>query len=231
MNLQELIYEAGELGFDSIKQQSNWVRYINRAVQAIAQYKNWPCLHDRRPYVILAGDHSVSLGPQFKCLSGEQSPISVTFQNGDSSYDLPVSVISRELCEQTLYWPSINQIVGGPPVPGGYIPIRVVFLERDNGGDWRLHIPQPFIVVPNSPYNVSAFYYPNPLKLGTDRNPITDHPDLVECVINYACSLALFSEDKTSKQGAAARALYKESLTAADYTEDRARWIGQVMRM
>lgn len=231
MTLSELTYEAGELGNDSVKQESNWTRFVNRAVQQISEYKSWSFLHDRRRFTILTGDHSVSLGREFKCLSNEQSPISVTYASGGTTYDLPVNVISRALSEQTLYWPSINQIVGGPPIPGGYIPIRVVYLERDGGGDWRLFIPSPFIVVPDAPYNVSGFWHPAPMKLGTDHNPITDDRNLCEAVINYACARSWFSTDKTSKQGDAAMALYEESLMKADYADDWNRYSGIVLRM
>lgn len=78
---------------------------------------------------------------------------------------------------------------------------------------------------------MSGFYYPNPLRLGTDSNAITNHPDLVECVINYAAARSFFSEDPTSLKGVAAMQLYNDSFNDATYTDSEIRFSGRVLRM
>lgn len=194
-------------------------------------------MHDRRHYVILAGDTSVSLGRDFKRLTDEESPISVSYQTGgepNTVYNLPCRVLSREEVERQLYWPWIGQYLN-QPVPGGYIPIRVVFLEKNltgiHGGEWQLKIPPAFNVTSDSPYNVSGYYFPRPLERGTDENAVTNDPDAVQAVINKAISLAYFAEDPTSQKGIAANTEFENFFSNASYTDSLVKFGGRVLRM
>lgn len=210
-------------------------RFVNRAVRAIANRKNWTFLHSERTYIMQAGDTEVSMGPDFKELSNEESPISVSYQSGSNQvFRLPVRVLSREEVERQLYWPWINQYLN-QPVPGGYVPIRVVFMERNSSGHgagvWRLKIPPQFYVTSESPYNVSGFYYPAALVLPTDTNPITEDPDLADAVVNYAKYLKYAAVDETSKQAMAAKAMFDDHFKEADYTDEWVKYAGRSIRM
>jgi hypothetical protein len=234
MNLFDLVREVGELPGRSQRTDQDVKRFINRAIRAIANRKNWSFLHDNRPYVILTGDTSVSMGPDFKCLSTEESPISVSYEAGNMTYRLPCRVLSREEVERQLFWPWIGQFLN-QPVPGGYVPIRVVFMERDStggqGGVWRLHIPPQFNVQSNSPYNVSAFYFPKPLIHPDDTNAITEDPDLADAVVNYAKSLKYSAENEMDSRAKMCLAAYEEHFTQADYSDELIKYAGRSLRM
>lgn len=234
MNLNEILIEVGELPGTNQRTNLDLKRFVNRAVRSISNRKNWTFLKSIRPYVILSGQTGVSMGPDFKCLSGEESPISVTYNAGNQTFRLPVRVLSREEVERQLYWPWIGQFLN-QPVPGGYVPIRVVFMERNadghESGEWYLKIPPQFYVQANSPYNVSAYYHPRPLILGTDSNPVTNDPDLADAVVNYAKSLMYAAVDPTSKQAAACMAMFEDHFTEADYTDGFVQYSGRSLRM
>lgn len=234
MDLQNLIREVGELPGGNARTDMDIKRFVNRAVMAVAQEQNWTFLRDVRAYTILSGTHSVSMGPNYKCLSDEKSPISVTYNAGDQTFKLPVLVISEEELQRFMYFPYIGQFTN-QPTPGGYVPIRVVYMKRNmtggDGGTWRLHIPAQFTVISDSPYNVSAYYYPSPLVLGTDHNPLTDDPNLCDAVVNYAKWLKYCAVDETSKQAIASKAMYDEHFRNANYADQRARFSGRTLRM
>lgn len=228
--LEEIIYEVGELSVRSQRTELDLVRFMNRAIRMIAQRKDFTAMHDRRPFYILTGNTSVSLGADFKKMSDEESPVSVSYVSGGNTYNLPVLVISREQVERQQFWPLIAQFQYQPS-PGGFVPIRVVFLERNAGGDWALFIPPQFSVQNTTQYNVSAFFYPAPLKLGTDHNAITDDPDLVQAIIDKTRSITYLSEDPNSVPGKAALALYEEAFKSADYADSAIKYQARDMHM
>lgn len=229
-SLHELVYEAGELTNPDVALQSNWVGWANRAIREIANEVNWTFTHDRRQYTLLSGDTSVSLGPDYKCLSDEDSPISVSYSSGGNTYNLPVRVLSREEVERYVLYPWINQFLS-QPVPGGYTPIRVVFLERNNGGETRLHIPPQFNLQVSQPYNVSAFYYPAALKLGSDHNAITDDPNLVSAIINRMRSLSFEAKNPADPRVKAAMELRQDAYDRAHYADVDQKFSGRSLRM
>jgi len=190
-------------------------QYVNRAIRSIAQRRNWTWMWNRTQNTILSGNSNVSLGPDFKELSPENSPISITYGN----YNLPVVVTSRSRIESFGIWPFPN----GPqsfPTPGGYNPVQIVFLEQDGpGGDWKMWVPPQYPITQNSVYNVSAYYFPAPLNLGPDQNAFTTHGILQNAVINLAKSYAYFAEESDSVKGQAAAALAEEQYTEAIYAD------------
>lgn len=234
MQLEDLIREVGELPGGSQRTDQDVKRFVNRAVRAVAGRQDWTFLQDVRPYVILSGQHSVSLGKDFKSRSGESFPVSVTYNAGNQTFKLPVRVLSLEEVEKQLFWPWIGQYLN-QPVPGGYIPIRVVYFQYQatgfEAGTWHLKIPAQFYVVADAPYNVSAYYYPKPLILPTDHNAITDDPDLADAVVNYAKYLKYSAEDETSKRAQAAKANFDDHFKNADYRDSSVRYQGRELRM
>jgi hypothetical protein len=234
MQLSDLIREVGELPGGSNRTDQDVKRFVNRAVREICARKNFTFTADVRSYVIQSGNHSVSLGPDYKCLSGEESPVSVTYNAGNQTFKLPVRVLSLEEVERQSYWPWIGQYLN-QPTPGGYIPIRVVYFQYQStgfeAGTWRLHIPAQFYVIADAPYNVSAFFYPPELKLPTDHNAVTDDPHLADATVNYAKALKYFAEDETSKRGVAAMALYEDHFSKANYTDAFVKYSGRTLRM
>lgn len=234
MDLQDLIREVGELPGGSHRTDQDVKRFINRALRAIAGRENYTFMADVRPYVILSGQHSVSLGPDYKARTGEFSCVSVTYNAGNQTFKLPVRVLSLEEVERQLYWPWIGQFLN-QPVPGGYIPIRVVYFQYQatgfEAGTWHLKIPPQFYVLADAPYNVSAYFYPKPLVLPSDHNAFTDDPDLADAMVNYAKFLKYSSEDETDKRAAFCKAAYEEHFVQADYRDSFVRYQGRELRM
>lgn len=226
MQLSEIIREIGELSVRSAAQDSDYKSLINRAQRGIAQRNNWSFLHARRQASVLSGATSVRLGPTFKQLSEEKSPVSYTDSSlGQSS--VPVKVSSREEIESWWPWPwPFGPIL--VPIPGSYLPIRVIFIENNNG-EWTLNIPPQFAASSTLVFNISAYWYPNDLQLGTDRNAITDHGDLCEALINRARALAYFAEDPTDKKGIASMNAYQQYFKSALYADEKQKTGGRVL--
>lgn len=225
MDLQDLCREVGELPGANNRTNLEIKRFINRAVRAIGGRKDWTWMRAVRPFVILSGNHSVSMGSDYKCLSTEDSPVSVSYNAGpgpDQAYQLPVRVLSLEEIQKCLYFPYIGQYLT-QPIPGGYVPLRVVYFQYNatgfNSGTWRMHVPPQFAVVADSPYNVSAYYYPPPLVLPTDHNACTDDPDLADAVVNYAKSLKYSSVDENDTRADKCMARFEDHFTESDYTD------------
>lgn len=220
VKLDYLIYELAEIGVKSPRTMQNAKEYINRAIRALAERQNWTGLHNRTQNTILSGQTSCSLGENFKELTDEQSPISFTY----GQYNLPVVVTSRERIESFGIWPFPN----GPlsfPVPGGYNPIQIVFLEQDGpSGMWTLNVPPQYPITQNAVFNVSAYYFPPPLVQGNEENWFTRHGDLVNAVINLAKSYAYAAEEVDSPKAQAAMALSRENYIMALYTDTQKRF-------
>lgn len=226
MTLEDLIREVGYSSKDSQVQQ-DLKGFVNRAIRTIAERANFSSMHDRRPVTIAPGFSSTPLGVGFKQLSEETSPIS--FQYG--TYFLSVLVTSRARVELAGIYPFPN----GPmsfPVPGGYMPYRVVFLERNGpGGQWSLNIPSQFNSTLPSVFWISAYWYPYPLVKGDDTNPMTMDGNLSEAIIRLAAHYAFRSVDPTDKRGDAAKEQAEEAIARAMYTDVFISMGGRAMRM
>lgn len=228
MTLTEITHEIGDLSLKSIAQDSDIKNLINRAQRSIAQRNNWSFLHNRLSVGVLSGDTGVDLPATFKQLSDEKSPVSYTDASLGQS-NVPVKVASREEIESWWPWPWPF----GPvlvPIPGSYLPIRVVFLEQ-NAGQWRLNIPPQFAATSILVFNISAYWYPKDLLLGTDRNALTDHGELAEALVNRAKAIAYFAEDPTDPRGMAAMNLYQASYRTALYADSAQKTGGRALHM
>jgi len=75
MNLSELVYELGELAIQSPRLESDYVRFVNRAMNVIQQRHNWGFMHSRLLVTISAGQNSAAIGTTFKELAPEKSPV------------------------------------------------------------------------------------------------------------------------------------------------------------
>lgn len=224
MQLSELVYEIGELGLRDSRLDLDYRGFINRAQKTIASRRNWTFLHNRAPFTIPGGSTSVSLGSTFKQLSSEQSPVSYTY----GIYNLPVYVASREEIESRGVWPWTN----GPtfqPTPGGAWPVRVVFIEQNNGGNWTLNIPPQFAPQLDLTFNVSAYFRPADLALGTDHNALTDNGFLADALMNLAMAYAI--KDPTDKRVPGFKALYEDYFRQACYEDAQRQFSGRTLRL
>lgn len=226
MNLADIVREAS-YGIKDSQVQLDIKGFANRAIRTIAERANWTSMHDRRPAIIPSGFQNVSLGAQFKQLSTEESPISYSYGN----YELAVQVTSRSRIQLAGIWPFPN----GPfsmPVPGGYMPVRVVFLERDGpGGQWKLWVPPQFPITQDAVFQIQAYWYPDPLVKGDDRNPMTDDGNLGEAIIRLTAAYAFRAVDPTDPKGDAAKAQAEEAITRAIYSDVAISLGGRALRM
>lgn len=226
MTLEDIIREVSYSVKDP-QTQLDLKGFVNRAVRTIAERANFSCLHDIRTVVVPSGYDKQNLGWDFKQLSPEESPISFSY----GSYRLAVQVTSRSRIELAGIWPFPN----GPfsfPVPGGYMPVRVVFLERDGpGGQWAIHIPPQFSLTQDAVFYVQAYWYPFPLVKGGDRNPMTDDGNLSEAIIRLAASYAFRAVDPTDKRGDAAKEQAEEAIQRAMYSDAFIALGGRTLRM
>lgn len=227
MTLAQLIHYVGEIG---VKQQAADLEirdYINQAIQYCAERYSFVGMHNWSQVTLLSGQTSVTLPTTFKELSRQQSPISFTY----GSYNLPVIVTTRSQIEAAGLWPLMN----GPlsmPLPGGYLPVRVVFLEQDGpGGQWTLNVPPQFIITTNLVFNVQGYYYPMPLQQGTDSNALTNNGQLCQAIISLAKSFAYLNDDDTSKQGTAAMERFEDLFAKCLYEDTQRLYNGINLRM
>ena len=167
---------------------------------------------------------SVSLGGTFKQLSGERSPVSYQDPTSSSPFPIPVQVVSRPAADRTATVPYSNA------QPTAY-PIQSVYLEQNGpGGQWALYLPAQYAPTPIT-FQVSAYYYPADLTLGTDHNALTDHGDLCEALVNLAKARAYFAEEVDSPKGTAALALYEQAYKSASYSDVAQGFGGRQLRM
>lgn len=230
MNLSQIVYECGEIGRSNGTGQrvdSDWISFINRAQRTIAERNDWTWMHARNQVTIASGLNSVALGSTFKKLTAEESPVSFVY----GRYNLPVKITSRERIESCGIWP----LQKGPfslPIPGGFSPIQVLFLERNApGGQWALNTPPQYSVTQDATFNVSAYWYPRDLAGGDDRNEMTDSGDLSEAIVNMAKALAYRAEEVDSPKGLAAKAIAEEAIGRALYSDGAQRWGGRTLRL
>lgn len=228
MTLSEITHEIGDLSVRSISVELDLINFINRAQRSICQRNSWSWMHQQRKANVLANSTSVALDPTFKALTEEKSPVSYTDASLGQS-NVPVKVSSRQEIESWWPWPwPFGPIL--VPIPGSYLPIRVVFIEN-NSGEWRLHIPPQFAASATLVFNISAYWFPNDLVLGTDSTPLTNSGDLGEALINRARAMAYFSEDPTDKRGIASQQLYQELYKSALYADEKQKTAGRVLHM
>jgi hypothetical protein len=223
MTLSDLIYNVGEVGLNKPYLDNDLKGFINRAMKAIGQRRDWSFLHDQISVVIPAGQTSVALPDNFKQLAPEKSP--VTYTDNSTGRNVPVTVKSRAEIER------YNYCLGYPYSR----PITVVYIEitasGTNAGKWTLNLPVADPNLQDITFNVSCFTLPTPLVLGTDSNAMTNHGELGEAIINKAKALAYFAEDPSDPKGVAANALYESHYKTAAYSDARQQIVGQSVRM
>lgn len=226
MDLESLVREV-RYSVKSAQLQQDLKGMVNRAIKTIAERRNWSAMHDLRAITIPSGYSQTSLGSDFKQLSEEESPVSFTYGN----YRIAVQVTSRSRIELAGIWPFPN----GPlsfPVPGGFMPVRVVFLERNGpGGEWTLNVPPQFSITQPAVFNVQAYWYPAVLVKGSDTNPFTMDGNLSDAIMMLARAYAYRSEDPTDERGAAAKEEAEESIVRAMYAESAIAMGGRNLRM
>ena len=228
MELSEILHEVGELSVLSQAQSLDLKGLVNRAQRGIAQRHNWSFMHNRSTASVLTGATSVVLASTFKELSSEKSPVSYTDASLGQS-NVPVKVASREEIESWWPWPwPFGPIL--VPIPGSYLPIRVVFIEC-NQSVWTLNIPPQFAASATLVFNISAYWYPKDLVLGTDHNGMTDNGDICEALINRTRALAYFAEDPTDKRGMASMNLYQQFYKSALYADEAQKSGGRTKHM
>lgn len=226
VNLADIIREAGYSAKDSQVQQ-DLKNFVNRSIRLIAERFNFTAIRDRRLVVIPSGFSSQKLGAEFKQLGMEDSPVSFTY----GQYQLPVLVTSRERIQLAGIWPFPN----GPfsfPVPGGYMPVRVVYFERNGpGGQWTLNTPPQFAITQNAEFWVTAYWYPFPLVKGEDTNPMTEDGNLSEAIVRLTVHYAFRAVNPTDPRGDAAKEQAEEAITRAIYSDAAISGAGRSWRM
>lgn len=226
MDLESIIRECS-YGVKDSQVQLDLKGMVNRSIRTIAERFNFTAMKDRRLVVIPSGFCSQKMGAEFKQLGQEDSPVS--FQYG--TYFLSVQVTSRERIELAGIWPFPN----GPlsmPVPGGYMPVRVVFFERNGpGGQWTINVPSQFSITQPAQFWVQAYWYPFPLVKGTDSNPMTEDGNLSEAIIRMAACYAYRAVNPTDPRGDAAKAQAEEAITRAIYSDASISGAGRSWRM
>jgi hypothetical protein len=135
-NLSDLIYEVGELGLRNVRLESDYIRFINRAIKRIATRRNWSFLHDRIQATIAANTTSVPLPANFKCLAPELSPITVNNDCGGLSR--PVTVLTRAEIERHHVHEWHNRHSGRH---------LAVFLEMNVSGESNATTLAPLVVI------------------------------------------------------------------------------------
>lgn len=174
-----------------------------------------------------AAFRSVALGSDFKMLTQEQSPVSIIY----AGYNLPVKVCSREEVERRGIWPWMEYTMP-VPTPGQPYPILMVYLQKRGTNQWTLNIPLQFGTPSTSMvFNVSAYYYPSTLTLGTDTTAITEHPELGEALVNLARSYVWSALDPTDPRVEAAQKIYEDRFQTALYADKAQEVNGRVLRM
>ena len=168
---------------------------------------------------------SVSLGSTFKCLGSEKGPVTYDDPTGNNPRPIPVDVVSRAITNRIGYYnPSLNTVTNT-------YPIQYVYLEQNGpSGEWGLYLPaqyQPTAIT----FNVTAYFYPADLELGTDSNALTNHPMLEEALINMTKARAYFAEEVDSPKGAAAAVLAEQAIRSAQYGDVQQEFSGRPIRM
>lgn len=229
LNLSQIIFEVAELGVRSIRIDSDAKRFVNRAQKKICERRNWSFMRDLINRTIIAQEFSVNMPSDFKELCEERSP--VTFNQPTNGAPLPCYITSRARLDRLnfwSYWPFASTYIG-------FYTIQYVFMEqrRDppgdntNDGPWTLNISRWYPNSTDITYNISCYRYVPDLVLGTDHNPLTDHGDLGDALINLTKALCYFSEDPTDPRGQAAMAIYENAYRSAAYTDARQKVGGQ----
>lgn len=229
MTLSELIYEIGELPGFGPKVQLDFRKFLNRAIAQVAARRNWTFTHDYQQVTIEAASSSASLGSGFKCLGPEDSPVSVNWPDNPSSVGVPVKVITRAQMQRQGWWGYGYNLIIPPALPQAYAP--AVFLEQNADGVWTINGFGPY----SQPvtYNISAYYYPPALVLGTDSNGVTNNPEIQDALINRAKAIAFLSTgaddpafEMHQKAGMACQALYEMHYKQAAMDDARRRVAG-----
>lgn len=226
MNLSQIIYRVGELGVKNAVTDLDIVEFINEAQREVADRKLWSFMHDYRTATMVSGQTKAPLGVTFKQLGTEESPVSFNYSN----YQLPVKVLSRARIDGMGIWPWLN----GPfslSIPGGYMPAMVTFLEQDAGGEWTLNVPVQYIVTQDITFNVSAYYYPDNLTVGTATNAFTNDGNLCQAIVNIAKERAYSNVETDSQKATAARMLAEQAIERAIYSDGQKSMGGRTMRM
>lgn len=81
------------------------------------------------------------------------------------------------------------------------------------------------------PFNVSAYYFPAALALGTDSNALTNHGLLADGLVNLVKAMAYETEDPTDKRAIACRMLYEDYYNKAIYQDTAQQFGGRELRM
>lgn len=227
MTLGEIILEVGELALRNPRTEINVRSYINRAINIIGQRRSWTFMHTIQQVTIQAQQTSAAMPASFKCLSEQSSPISFTY----GQYRLPVTVTTRSYIESCGLWPLMN----GPlsmPVPGGYMPIRVVFMERDGpGGLWTLNVPPQFIITTAMVFNVQGYYFPPPLAQASDSNAFTQQPEVCEAIVALAKAIGYRAEEPDDPKGEASMKQFEDYFNQAAYMDVRQQYQVSGLRM
>jgi hypothetical protein len=196
--------------------------WINRALRRIQTLANFSFMHQRSPFVIVAGQSSVSLGTAFKELTAESSPVTVTDPSLPGPVaELPCEVTSRE---NLINYRAAANVPTIPPNVRGRLSGLPVFLDNLGSG-WTLNIAG--VTEEDVNFKVSHYRFLNDLAADTDTNALIQaFPDLVESEIKATAFTALNDPIAASFKG-----LASAFMAEAVLTDHRRQNRGRVLRM
>lgn len=198
----------------------NYGEWVNRGLRRIQTDRNWACMK-RMPVVSIAsGDSSVQLPSDFKELTTEQYPISVSTA-GDSGR-FPCDLISEEISiarKATTFW---QPAVGSVKARRAGLPVYLT----TNGEDVFLHVAE--VASEDLDFHVSAYLFLPELQAEDDANELTrKYPELVTAAIKAIAFFEVNDFEMSTQFGSA----YASLLDAADTTDQRKLRAGRPIRM
>jgi len=181
---------------------SEYEEWINRTIRRVVDYGKFSNLRRKHATVTLgAGETSAQLPSDFRCLTNEKAPVTVTDGTG-SSY--PVEVVSYEVAKA-------REATGALPYSPGNVQ---VYLLPTGDGEQRLYRvgPEDGSVT----FTVSYRAYPARLVQDTDTNELLlSYPDLVEAEL-FALAFSKTNDFQTSNEWRGQAALFAREASISD---------------
>jgi hypothetical protein len=221
----DIIQEIAEVGVVNSRLSSNYLGWLNRAQRWVCGRRNWNFCFDYQQFTLVGGTSSFQLGPSFKALAPERSPVSYIAPGGGA----PITVNISSRAQLSRFWTSWTAYFYTPNT--FWLPPTWMFLEQDNNGQWTLNLPPSIVAQNDITYGVSAYYFPADFTSGSNTNGLTTHPILIDALINYTKALAYWAQDPTDQRGAAARTIAEQAMTSAAYDDVLTRSSGRAIHM
>jgi hypothetical protein len=218
--LADLTREIGEMEIRGNPFKTDVKGWVNRAIRAIAERREWTWMHSRQSVTILAGATSANLSARFKCLDSQRSP--VTFTAPGANFPTPVFVKTRAELER-MNPGAFGNVVNAS---GAWSPFYV-FIEKNDDGLWTINVPPMLPYATAATYAISCFLYPEELTAGDDTNGCTNNGELAEAIIMWCKWKAL---PKSEPESQAARATFNDIIQTQAVADARSTLLGRTVQ-